>query len=194
MIPTGVIRIIWAIAPSAELRDAMLGDFSEEYEAQVRRDGQASARAHSWREALLSLGGTLHRSMPGGNELVATVLPAAIWGYIVAMCASISATILFLTPVVRFVPVPYSTAWLVALGPTALFTAVLGGYEAARVGQRSPLWSALVLGLVIGAVSLRAVALVWFWPALMPLAPACCVTGAVLQLAQAHRRARTFAK
>ena len=54
MTPAGVVRIIWAIAPTAELRDAMLGDFAEEYETRLGREGRARARCHAWREGLLS--------------------------------------------------------------------------------------------------------------------------------------------
>jgi hypothetical protein len=189
MIPAGVVRIIWAITPTPEFRDAMLGDFNEEYNATLRRGGHVSARAQCWREALLSLGGTLLRSVPGRDALMTIILPAVVWGFLVTACTSAALTLLLLPAVYRFVPVSHSTAWALGIGPMALCASALAGYEAARVGRRSPLWSALVLGLAIAAVSVRAIALVWFWPALMPLAPVMCVVGAVLQQAQLHRLA-----
>lgn len=187
MIPAGVVRIIWAIAPSPALRDAMLGDFDEEYNARLRRAGRAAARRWCWREALYSLGGALYRSRPDFRALFTAIIPAVLWGYLVAACASLAATMLLLPPVYRYVPVSHAAALMLGIGPVALCTAIIAGYEAARVGRGAPLWSALALGVVIAAVSVPVTSFVWFWPVMMPLAPACCLAGAILQQAQSHR-------
>lgn len=190
MIPVGVVRIICAIAPTAALRDAMLGDFREEYDARLRVSGHASARAWCWREALRSLGGTLWYSLPGRQAILTSIIPAVLWGYLIAATALMAALVLLL-PLARLLMIPasHSMTWLLGLGPLALSATVLAGYEAARVGRRAPLWSSLALGLVFAAVSVRLHALVWYWPALTLLAPLGCVTGALLQQDQRHRLA-----
>lgn len=44
MIPAGVTKLIWAVAPNAIVREAMLGDFNEEFAARERDQGIAAAR------------------------------------------------------------------------------------------------------------------------------------------------------
>lgn len=55
MIPAGVKRMIWALAPNEGVREAMPGDFVEEYDSRVRDEGIAAARRWCWRQGIQSL-------------------------------------------------------------------------------------------------------------------------------------------
>jgi len=64
MIPAGMTRMIWALAPNEGVREAMLGDFVEEYDSRVRDEGIAAARRWRCRQGIQLLFDTLRHSLP----------------------------------------------------------------------------------------------------------------------------------
>jgi hypothetical protein len=151
MIPNGAHRIISAIAANPEVREAMLGDLDEEYQIRAERDGIAAANRWCRREAVRSLFGALRHSVPNLSTIFSSVLPAMLWGSTIAFLASLAVT-LVISPVTLFAP--FNTAAAVTgLSIVARFTtSIMGGYEAARVGTKAPLWSAVAAGLFPTAV------------------------------------------
>jgi hypothetical protein len=147
MIPKGVNRIVSAIAPTPEMREAMLGDLEEEYQTRTQREGIAAANRWCWREAIRSLFGALRHTVPNLSTTFTSVLPAMLWGSVVAFLASV-AVVSVSYPLTLFTPFD-KAAVVTGLSIVArLGTSVMGGYEAARVGTKSPLWSALAFGLL----------------------------------------------
>jgi hypothetical protein len=147
MIPTGVTRIIWAIAPNADVREAMLGDLEEESQLRAARDGASAAARWCWREAIRSLLGTLRHDVPGISEVVTGVVPGMLWGCVVANLAAL-AVIMLTVRLTQLLPFSPNITLLAILVPVRLGTSVMGGFEAARVGKKAPLWSAAAVGVV----------------------------------------------
>ncbi|HEY4133213.1 MAG TPA: hypothetical protein VGM50_21525 [Gemmatimonadaceae bacterium] len=192
MMPAGVVRLIWAIAPNAEMREAMLGDLEEDFEKRMSEHGRVVARAWVWREALQSLGEVLIGTVPRVGTILTVIVPAVIWSYIVAALANLAMVVLVypaLHPL--FGRGPLDIFGLVGIAPLALIAATIAGYEAARVGRASPFWSAIAFSVVLMLISigpLRAISL-WYWPVLAVFGLISAMTGAVLQQAQRHRLA-----
>lgn len=151
MIPNGVHRIISAIAGSPEVRDAMLGDLDEEYQVRAERNGIGAANRWCWREAVRSLFGALRHSVPNLSATFTSVLPAMLWGSVIAFLASVALSAVTY-PVTLYAPFDKAVI-LTGLSIVVRFTtAIMGGYEAARVGTKAPLWSAVAAGLFPTAV------------------------------------------
>ncbi|HET7613452.1 MAG TPA: hypothetical protein VFK26_05965 [Gemmatimonadaceae bacterium] len=147
MIPNGVHRIISAIAASPEIREAMLGDLDEEYQVRAERDGIGAANRWCWREAVRSLFGALRHSVPNMSATLTSVLPAMLWGSVIACLASVAVAAVTY-PVTLYAPFDKAVVFT-GLSIVARFvTSIMGGYEAARVGTKAPLWSAVAAGLL----------------------------------------------
>lgn len=153
MMPLGVLRIIRALAANDDVRDAMIGDFQEEYDERVRHYGVHAARLWCWVHAGRSLVDSMLHSRPAPRVVVSSVLPGVLWGYLVIATSSLALAVL-LSPAI---------AWLLSVTSRGIVfgvilafaspTAILGGYEAARVGRGAGLWSAMALGLALIAGS-----------------------------------------
>jgi len=202
MIPDGVNRIVSAIAPTPEMREAMLGDLDEEYRMRVERDGLDAARRWCWREAIRSFFGSLRHTVPNLSETVTSVLPAMLWGSLIAFLAALVVTIVT-WPLTLFGPFD-KMAVGTALSIVARFvTSIMGGYEAARVGTKAPLWSAVASGLFPAALfcTIAAVAIgsARVGPAVIASAVANvllvpgAVLGGILQQAQQNAQVSTAA-
>lgn len=151
MIPNGVHRIISAIAANPEVRDAMLGDLDEEYQIRAERDGIAAANRWCWREAVRSLFGALRHSVPNLSATITSVLPAMLWGSLIAFLASVAlAMVMF--PVTLYAPFDKAVVVTGLSIVERFITSIMGGYEAARAGTKAPLWSAVAAGLFPTAV------------------------------------------
>jgi len=165
MIPKGVNRIVSAIAPTPEMREAMLGDLDEEYQIRAEREGIAAANRWCWREAIRSLFGALRHTVPNLSATFTSVIPAMLWGSVVAFLASV-AVVSVTYPLTLFAPFD-KAAVVTGLSIFArLGTSVMGGYEAARVGTKAPLWSALAFAL-LPTVVLCTIAALTIVPALV---------------------------
>ncbi|HJQ53137.1 MAG TPA: hypothetical protein VJ825_04750 [Gemmatimonadaceae bacterium] len=151
MIPNGVHRIMSAIAANPEVREAMLGDLDEEYQVRAERDGIAAANRWSWREAIRSLFGALRHSVPNLSATFASVLPAMLWGSVIAFLAS-AAVAAVTYPVTLYAPFDKAVVFTGLSIVERFVTSMMGGYEAARVGTKAPLWSAVAAGLFPTAV------------------------------------------
>lgn len=197
MIPAGVTKLIWAIAPNAIVREAMLGDFNEEFATREREEGIAAARHWCWGEALRSLSGTLRHSFPSGTALVTSVLPALLWGYLVLAVSMIFVVLLTLPVIGLLIRVmSWSNVSILLSLLAAIPLGILAGYETARIGSKAPLWSAIILGVLLLAASIVAgfgststslflLLRVVQWALLAPS----LFTGALLQQAQYRRLA-----
>ena len=199
MIPTGVTRIVWAIAPNSEMREAMLGDLTEEYDLRRARDGVPAARRWCWREGIRSLFDTLRHTAPRFPGIFSSLLPGVIWGWAVAVLTAMAAMV-FTLPLTRLFTIKTDpTGWWTLLSLAVMLAAsVMGGYEAARVGKKAALWSAALLGMVpalaaLGSVVAQIVAAQPLRPILFVVGAAdllilpCALLGAILQQSQYRR-------
>lgn len=151
MIPIGVHRIVAAITATPEMGEAMLGDLDEEYQARAERDGIAAANRWCWGEAIRSLFGALRHTVPNLSATFTSVVPAMLWGATIAFLGALAVT-LVISPLTLFAPFDRAVA-VTGLSIVARFTtSLMGGYEAARVGTKAPLWSAVAAGLFPTAV------------------------------------------
>lgn len=147
MIPAGVTRVIRAIAPTNELYEAMLGDFIEEYEGRRQRDGEASAQRWCWTEALRSLWHTMSHARPSPWVLLSSAFPAMLWGCLVAFLTSMAVFAATL-PISQTIQGNYDDSVLIfGMWMLTIPVCFIGGYEAARVGRRAPLWSAALVAV-----------------------------------------------
>ena len=125
----------------------MLGDLDEEYQVRAERDGIGAANRWCWREAVRSLFGALRHSVPNMSATLTSVLPAMLWGSVIACLASVAVAAVTY-PVTLYAPFDKAVVFT-GLSIVARFvTSIMGGYEAARVGTKAPLWSAVAAGLL----------------------------------------------
>jgi hypothetical protein len=200
MIPAGVARVIWAVAPNAGVREAMLGDFEEEYGARAQRAGVRAARRWCWQQAAYSLFDTLRHSFPRPAMLATNVLPAVVWGYLVyaLSAAAGTAVLLPLIATLKVLGMDQNHAFMVVGFPLIIPAATISGYEMARVGAKAPLWSALLLPIVLNALGMGLLAIriapapavtLWLQLPIGVVLLTCMLAGAVMQQAQRHRLA-----
>jgi hypothetical protein len=197
MISSTVTRIIWAIAPNAAVREAMLGDLEEEYQLRAERDGVPSATRWCWREAMRSLVDTLRHTVPSVSAVITSLLPAMLWGWLIATLATL-AVMLLSVPLTQFLPFAANATLMAILVPVRLATSVMGGYEAAWVGKKAPLWSAVAVGVFPTVLAFIVLALTFVSPRMahalilpaltdLLLVP-CALLGGVLHQAQHQPR------
>jgi hypothetical protein len=194
--------MIWAISPNEEIRDAMLGDFAEEYATRSQRDGEAAARRWAWAHAIRSFADTLRHSFPSFGRLITNVAPAIVWGYLIGVLCSIAAFVVTLPLVVLLSDVMDRLVVMrfIAIAITVPVGIIIG-FETARVGSKAPLWSAVLLCVLIVLATVTAFAAIptsiviaplWYRAAaLFPALPGILI-GAVLQQSMPHRFVRRF--
>ena len=179
--PRRVELLLEALDAQTDFREALVGDLAEEFAFRAERDGGNAARQWYYREAVRVAPHLLRDCVRGFRRGdVAHVASVVGLSYV---CTVTIGWFIFLTinsvtrglglqheSVDRFLTQPFPiavTIGLLLLGSTG---AVLGGYIAAWLDRRSPVVSAMALGVAWTCLALASSAIL-NRPATPPLAP-----------------------
>jgi hypothetical protein len=176
--PRGAELLLEALGAQPEFRDAVLGDLAEEFALRAQRDGVAAARRWYCREAVRAaphLVRSWARGLRGRDitHLGGIILTSYVFTLVILLFAA--ATVASVMDAVGALPDFESASWRdrrllwleLALAPLSSMT---GGYIAAWLGHRTPLISALALGLAWSCAGVALAAAIAHVPAWYPVA------------------------
>ena len=153
--PLTAERLLEGLSAKSDFRDGIIGDLAEEYAERVEIDGVAAARRWYHREALraaphLLLDWARSLSLREVRRLVNVVVAAyflvsVLFGFLVIILQSILQSLGIATGILAFVPRSATPAVGVMLAAT---TALLAGYFAASLDKKTPVVSAILLGIL----------------------------------------------
>ncbi|MES2176406.1 MAG: hypothetical protein V4550_00965 [Gemmatimonadota bacterium] len=152
--PLTAERLLEALSEQSDFRDAVLGDLAEEFARRAEADGVPAARSWYYRESIRTVPHLLgHWARGLGKGDIKHIANVVFASYIFG-----AALVFALTGVVGAVMMALGVQFAVAeehtvIPPVGLaivsMSSVTGGFVVAWLDKRTPLISAIVLGLVV---------------------------------------------
>jgi hypothetical protein len=159
--PRGVERLLEGLSANAAFRDAILGDLAEEFGRRVDRDGVFAARRWYYRESIRTAPHLVHdwaRGLTGPDIRRSLNIICASYVFSIVLVFFMLLTLTTLLTGLGFSRETVGQTRIGPLMPTiglaiAVVGSVFGGYIAAWLDDRTPLVSAIALGIVWSCVN-----------------------------------------